>query len=78
MHWTHVHWDTLLVISAYDCSLCPCIRKRQSSRLHCVALQDAQGENLCQYREFEPSDVADSDDDDTTWHAQKKGCCVVM
>lgn len=49
-----------------------------SIRAKNVSWQDAQGENLCQYREFEPSDVADSDDDDTTWHAQKKGCCVVM
>ncbi|KAL3160138.1 hypothetical protein ABBQ32_010909 [Trebouxia sp. C0010 RCD-2024] len=43
-----------------------------------VSWQDAQGQNLCQYREFEPSDMADSDDDDTTWHAQKKGCCMIM
>ena len=41
-------------------------------------LQDAQGQNLCQYREFEPSEIADSEDDDTAWHAQKKGCCMIM
>lgn len=56
----------------------PSMRAGPSLPLTCVTLQDAQGQNLCQYREFEPSDMADSDDDDTTWHAQKKGCCMIM
>ncbi|KAL0038521.1 hypothetical protein WJX77_009245 [Trebouxia sp. C0004] len=43
-----------------------------------VSWQDAQGENLCQYREFEPSEAGDSDNDDTDWHTQKKGCCTIM
>ncbi|DBA74932.1 TPA: hypothetical protein ACH3X2_009260 [Trebouxia sp. C0005] len=43
-----------------------------------VSWQDAQGQNLCQYREFEPSEAGDSDNDDTDWHTQKKGCCIIM
>ena len=43
-----------------------------------ASLQDAQGQNLCHYREFEPSEAGDSDNDDTDWHAQKKGCCTIM
>lgn len=43
-----------------------------------VSWQDAQGQNLCQYREFEPSEAGDSDNDDTDWHTQKKGCCMIM
>ncbi|KAL0051713.1 hypothetical protein WJX82_000908 [Trebouxia sp. C0006] len=43
-----------------------------------VSWQDAQGQNLCHYREFEPSEAGDSDNDDTDWHAQKKGCCTIM
>lgn len=58
-----------------------------SCHSHCVetayvwvllVLQDAQGQNLCQYREFEPSEAGDSDADDSDWHAQKKGCCTIM
>lgn len=45
---------------------------------HCVLMQDAQGNDLCQYREFDPSDQGDSDEEEEQWHSQKKGCCVIM
>ena len=47
-------------------------------KLSVHAVQDAQGESLCQYKEFEASDAGDSDETESDWHAQKKGCCVIM
>lgn len=43
-----------------------------------VSWKDAQGEDLCHYRDFEPSDASDSDSDETDWQTQKKGCCILM
>ena len=42
------------------------------------SLQDAEGNNLCQYREFEPSAQGDTDEEEEQWHGQKKGCCIIM
>lgn len=44
----------------------------------CPMLQDAQGHDLCQYREFDPSEQDESEGDEEQWHSQKKGCCTIM
>ena len=43
-----------------------------------LPVQDAQGNDLCQYREFDPSEQGDTDEDEEQWHSQKKGCCAIM
>ena len=63
---------------SYNYCLALLVTGRIGNFCQLLTAQDAQGENLCQYREFEPSDVVDSDTDDADWQAQKKGCCAVM